>query len=231
MFLFLTLVFLIVPSLSFAQTDIQPLTDLQIFGTSTYDYRESVTDTKEIKGTPYLSDEYSEGKVLVNNTLYQDVLLRYNVYNDLFEARLGENSIVIDPVKNPIDTIYYEGHKFVRKFLQSTKNNRLSHVAVLYKHSNSSLYKRYRITLVQATRPGAYAEAKPAAFDPKQPEYYLGRGEELSLLKGVKAIADFFEVEAKEVKSFMRSGQLKLQHEEDLITLCNHLSNLYSNGN
>lgn len=231
LFFRVTLVFLIVPSLSFAQIDIRSLTDLQIFGTTTYDFRESVTDIKEIKGSPYLTDEFSKGEILMNNTMYQDVLLRYNVYNDLFEARLGQNSIAIDPAKNPIDTIYCEDNKFVRKFLQAPKNNSLSHVAVLYKHNNGSLYKRYRITLIQATRPGAYAEAKPAEFNPMQPDYYLGRGEELYLLKGVKTIADFFDVEAKEVKSFMKSGQLKLQREKDLISLCTHFSNLPSNGN
>ena len=220
------LMWMLTTSFTFAQGNFMPLTDLQIFNATTYDFRESGTSMHDIKGSPYLKDEFSEGTIVMNNITYQDVMLRYNVYNDLFEARLGKNSIVIDPVKNPIDTIYYQGNKFIRRFLNASKNNRLSHLAVLYKHGSVSLYKRYRISLVQATSPGAYAEAKPAEFDPRMPEYFLGRGDELQMLKGVKTIASFYEVDAREVKSLLKSGQLKLQREEDLISICTHFSNL-----
>ena len=113
------LIFLVsaAPGMLIAQGGFKPMTDLQIFGSSTYNFREMQLDIKDIQGTAYLEEEFTPGKVLMNRTVYEGIRLRYNVYNDLFEANLDENTIVIDPAKNDIDTIYYKGNKFVRKFL------------------------------------------------------------------------------------------------------------------
>ncbi len=213
------------PTLTFAQSGFAPLVDLQIFGSSpNLDFRQNQTKIKDAMGSPYLEEDFSDGKVLMNNTMYEGVQLRYDIYNDLFEARLGQNTTVIDPSKNSIDTLYYSGYKFVRIFLQPDKNNVLSHVAVLYNHIDCNLYKKYKVAFIPATKPSAYAEAKPAIIDTVLPDYYLGSGEELILLKGVKSIAGFFEVEPKEVKSMINSHQLKLQNEVDLIKICAHFS-------
>lgn len=221
----IALILIALPSLLSAQSGFKPLTDLQIFGSSTFDFRQSQLNIKDVKGTPYLSEEYMEGNVLMSSTMYEGILLRYDVYNDRFEARLEQNTIIIDPVKNVIDTFYYSGYKFVRIFIDPDRSNALAHVAVLYKSNHCNLYKKYKVTLIPATKPGAYTEANPAKFDPVLPDYYLGSGEEMILLKGVKSIAGFFDVEPKEVKSMMKSSQLKLQSEEDLVRICTHFSN------
>ncbi len=216
---------MLLPCLLSAQSGFKPMTDLQIFGSTTYDFRKSQMNIKDVKGTPYLTEDYLEGRVLMSNTMYEGIQLRYDVYNDWFEARLEQNTIIIDPVKNVIDTLYYSGYKFVRIFIYPDKRNALVHVAVLYKSDKCNLYKRYKVTLIPATDPSAYTEAKPAKFDSVLPDYFLGRGEEMTLLKGVKSIAGFFDVETKEVKSMMKSSQLKLQNEEDLVRICAHFSN------
>lgn len=221
----IALMLLLLPGFMAAQSGFKPMTDLQIFGSSTYDFRTSQINIRDVKGTPYLTEDYLEGKVLMGNTMYEGVQLRYDVYNDRFEARLEQNTIIIDPVKNVIDTTYYSGYKFVCKFIHPDKSSALAHVAVLYKSDNCNLYKKYKVALIPATNPSAYTEAKPAKFDSVLPDHYLGRKNELTLLKGVKSIADFFEVETKEVKSLIKINQLKLQSEEDLVRICEHFSN------
>jgi len=224
--LFYRMVFLLLllPGILAAQSGFMPLTDLQIFGSSTFDFRKSQISIKDVKGTPYLTEDYLEGKVLMGNAVYEGVMLRYDVYNDRFEVRFEQNTIIIDETKSIIDTLYHSGYKFVRKFLLPGKSNVLSHVAVLYKNNDFNLLKKYKVTLIPATNPSAYTEAKPAKFDPVVPDYYLGRGEEVILLKGVKSIAGFFHVEPKEVKSLMKSQQLKVQNEEDLVRICAYFS-------
>lgn len=212
-----------VPVVLGAQGSFKPLTDLQIFGSTTNKFLEIQLDIKDIEGSAYLEEEFTEGRVMMYNTMYEGVRLRYNVYNDLFEANQGDNNIVIDPLKNDIDTFYYQGYKFVRKFLPH-QDQILSHVGVLFDHRNCTLYKKFRTILIPAEKASAYTEAKPARFNTVQPDYYLGRGEDLFLLKGNKAIADFFQVEQKEVKNLVRSRKLKLQREEDLIRICAHFS-------
>ena len=178
-----------------------------------------------------MDEAFSEGKILMGNTLYEGVQLRYNIYNDRFEARLLNTTIELDPLKTPIDTLYYAGYRFVLKFMQPGTNKDLSHLLVLYHHADFNLFKKLKITLTPETKPGAYAEGQPAQFNPSLPEYYLERGEEMVLVKGAKSIAEFFEVEPKEVKSLIRSGQSKLQREEDLVRICTHFSNVPSTGN
>ncbi len=82
-----------------SQQQIQVATDLEIFGTATFDYREVATELSEIEGTPYLEEDFSEGSVLIGNTLYKGVMLRYNAYLDRFEARLKDRTVEIDPVR------------------------------------------------------------------------------------------------------------------------------------
>ena len=207
------------------QYNIESFADLQIFGIATFQNRNKELKLNDVKGSPYLTEDFLEGKVLMGQTLYKGVQLRYNVYGDRFEARLDQSIIEVDPVTNPIDTLYFYGHKFVRKFLQSHKNKDLSHLAVLYSHPGCTLFKKYKVTLIPETKPGAYVEAQPAKFDPGLPDYYLGKGEELILLNGVKSIAEFFQVESKEVKSMIKTKQLKLQDEKNLIIICAYFSN------
>ncbi len=218
------LMIVLIPSAAKAQSGFLPLTDLQIFGSATMDFRQNQTNLKDAEGSQYLEDTYTAGNVLMNNVMYEGVLLRYDIYNDLFEARLGTHTVAIDPVKNSIDTLYYRDYKFVRKFLQPGKNNRLSHVVVLYTCKENALFKKFKVAFIPATNPSAYTEAKPAKINPVLPDYFLGNGEELVLIKGVKSIADFFKVEPKRVKSIIKSQQLDLRSEEDLRTICSEFT-------
>jgi hypothetical protein len=206
------------------QGGFRPLTDLEIFGSTTLEFRKIQLDIKDIEGSPYLSEEFSEGKVLMNNMLYDGVNLRYNVYNDRFEVNLDTETIMIDPVKNTIDTLYYLEQKFVRKFLNPEKSNELSHVEVLYSHPDGNLLKKYRIELIPATQPGAYTEAQPAKFKTSSPFYYLERPGNMVLYKGVRSLAEFFATDSKEIKKLIKTHRFKLQDEKDLTSLCALLS-------
>jgi len=159
----------------------------------------------------------------MNNTVYEGMKLRYDVFNDMFEAQLGQNMTIIDPVSNPIDTIYCNGYKFVRKFLQPDKSEVLSHVAVLYGKKGQALFKKFNVYLNPVTEPDGYSEAKPANFNASNPDYYLGKGETVLLIKGAKSFAAFFEVELRLVKEVVKTNQLRLQNEKDLITLFREL--------
>jgi hypothetical protein len=207
-----------------AQYDVEVLQSLQTFGYASLDYRERQLEIKDVKGTPYLTDEFMEGRVLMGHTVYEGIQLRYNIYSDRFEARLGEQTIELDPVKNAIDTLYYADNKFVRRFLQPDKNRMLSHVAVIYSDVDCTLFKHYRINFNPAKQPGAYENPKPAEFTPARPVYYLGGGEGLSLVNGAKSIAAFFMVDTKQVKSFVNSNQLKLSNEDHLARVCAYFS-------
>jgi hypothetical protein len=216
--------FLTGPGLLQAQYDVEILQNLQTFGSASLDYRQRQLEIKDVTGTPYLTEEFREGKVLMGRTLYEGIQLRYNIYSDRFEARLDQQTIELDPVKNAIDTLYYAGDRFVRRFLQPHKNRMLSHVAVIYNDSGCTLFKQYRVNFTPPREPGAYEDAKPAEFTPERPLYYLEGEEGLSQVKGAKSIALFFKTDPKQVKAFVKSNQLSLGNEDHLVRVCAYFS-------
>jgi hypothetical protein len=220
----LAVVLLLLAAGSMAQNQVEMLSSLQIFGAQSLDYHQRKLDITDVKGSPYLTAEFQEGKLLMSNILYEGVQFRYNVYSDRFEVRLNQETIELDPVKNAIDTLYYSGYKFVRRFLPPDKNRKLSYVAVIHGDGSITLLKQFRISFNPARDAGAYEEAKPAEFIPVSPEYFLERGGEQIQVSGVKSVAGFFGVDVKEVKSYLKSNQMKISDEEDLARICAHFS-------
>jgi hypothetical protein len=207
-----------------AQDKVQVENSSQAFGQATVDYRIQRQDIGEVEGSPYLTEEFMEGKVLMNRVLYTDLDLRYNVYSDRFEVRLDQGIIQMDPVRTPVDTLYYFDHRFVRKFLQPAGNKNLVHLAVLCETGGSGLYKRYRVVLTPAKDAEAYKAAQPARLSPAKPEYYLGDAQGLMPCKGVKSLAEFFGIDTREVKSFLKQEGLKAGTEEGLVAACAHFA-------
>jgi len=218
----LALVLLLLNGGAMAQNNVEVVKSLQTFGSSSLDYRQRQLEMKDVKGSPYLTADFQEGELLMSNTLYKGLQLRYNVYSDRFEIQLNQQTIELDPVKNPIDTLYYSGYKFIRRFLQPDKNKMLSYVAVIYGDGSCMLIKQFRISLTPAKDAGAYEQSKPAEFTPAKPEYFLVRGEEQSQVKGVKSVAGFLNVDPGEVKSYLKSNQLKISEEDDLTVIFAH---------
>lgn len=207
-----------------AQYDVEVLQSLQTFGSASLDYRQRQLEIKDVKGTPYLTEEFREGKVLMGRTLYEGIQLRYNIYSDRFEARIDQQTIELDPVKNAIDTLYYDGKRFVRRFLQPHENRNLSHLAVIYDDGGCTLFKQYRINFTPPREPGAYEDAKPAEFIPERPLYFLEGEGSLFQVKGVKSIALFFKTDPKQVKTFVKSNQFSLGNEDHLVRVCAYFS-------
>src|SRR5665648_995617 len=52
----------------------------------------------DIQGTPYLEEEFSNGKIITSEgTTYDGIPLRYNAYSDDLEFQKGEDTYNIDP--------------------------------------------------------------------------------------------------------------------------------------
>jgi hypothetical protein len=152
------------------------------------------------------------------------VKLRYNVYNDRFEARLEDRTIEMDPVRTGFDTVFYRDGKFVMKSLPTGGDDEISHLEVLYNRNGHQLYKHYRVTLVAATNPGAYTEAKPAEFRTSSPDYYMGRGEELVPFRGARSLSGFFRIPGKEVRSYIRDQGIDPGEDSGLVILFEQFS-------
>ena len=90
--------------------------------------------------------------------------LRYNIYQGNFEAKLESGIIVIDPIKNNIDTLKYREEVFVKKYLEVGKDKILVvYLSLLGQQIGYAIYKQYRIKFTEAiTDTDLYHKAKPA---------------------------------------------------------------------
>ena len=190
-------------------------------------YRWSAGSAK-INGSPYITEEFESGMIFWNLKWHEGVKLRYNIYSGNFEAELDRGIIVIDPIKNNIDTVKYQDEVFVKKYLKVDNAIQVVYLALLGEQNGYALYKHYRIKLKEAvTDTDLYNEARPAEYESQQPVYYIFRGNEIWNLIGSKYLAEIFRIDAKEVKKYLKDHKYKLSNEEHLLEAVLYFSTSY----
>ncbi|MEA3463045.1 MAG: hypothetical protein U9R49_14260 [Bacteroidota bacterium] len=183
----------------------------------------------EIKGSPYLTEEFLPGMIHWNGMWNEGFDIRYNIYQGTFEAKLERGIIAIDPIKNNIDTINYREEVFVKKYLEEGKDKLVVYLSLLGQQNGFALYKQYRITLTEAvTDTDLYHKAKPAEYKTQNPVYYVFRDNEHWTVKGSKTLAEIFQIDPKVVKRYLKDNKYKLSQEEDLLEAVLYFSSLIS---
>jgi hypothetical protein len=172
----------------------------------------------KVSGSPYLAEEFSPGLIHWNLTWNDGIDLRYNISQGTFEVRLESGIILIDPLKNNIDTIKYEGEVFVKKLLEVGKDKLVVYLPLLGQQNGYALYKQYIIKFTEAvTDTDLYNKAKPAEYKMQTPVYYVFRDNEHWKVKGNKTLAEIYQINGKEVKAYLKDKKYKLSNEEDLL--------------
>jgi len=182
---------------------------------------------REANGYPYLTEEFRSGMIHWNGMWNEGIDLRYNIYQSNFEAKLERGIIVIDPIKNNIDSLKYREEVFVKKYLEVGKDKLVVYLSLLGQQNGYALYKQYRINLTEAvTDTDLYHKAKPAEYKTQSPVYYVFRGNEYWAVKGSKTLAEIFQIDAKVVKSYLKDNKYKLSREEHLLEAVLYFSQL-----
>ncbi|MBE9518287.1 MAG: hypothetical protein IMY68_06940, partial [Bacteroidetes bacterium] len=168
--------------------------------------------------SPYLTEEFRSGMIHWNRMWNEGIDLRYNIYQGNFETKFESGIIVIDPIKNNIDTLKYREEVFVKKYLEVGKDKLVVYLSLLGQQNGYALYKHYRIRLTEAiTDTDLYHKAKPAEYKTQTPVYYVFRGNEHWTVKGSKSLAEIFQIDAKVVKSYLKDNKYNLSREEHLL--------------
>lgn len=179
----------------------------------------------KINGSPYITEEFRAGKIHWNRKWNEGIKLRYNIYQGTFEAKLESGTIVIDPLKNKIDTVKYRDEVFVKKYFSVGNEKFVAYLSLLGENNDYELYKQYRIKLTEeVTDTDLYNEAKPAEYKKLEPVYYVFSGNEHWIAKGSKSLAEIFQLDAKVVKKYLKDNKYKLSREEDLLKAVLHFS-------
>ncbi|UKB84494.1 hypothetical protein LF887_02235 [Chryseobacterium sp. MEBOG06] len=167
----------------------------------------------EIIGSPYYNTEFFMAKVAEN---FDKVPVRYNSYTDEIEFQKEGKPLVL-PKEDQYARIEIASPKNTLVFLQT--NDELSGYFFEIVNGKNKLYKKVKTKFNDAVpAANSYASDKAAFFKALDPVYYIRT--EQGFIKKPKKIKDILEVfpgKKETVETFIKSNNIKLNKEEDLI--------------
>jgi len=173
-----------------------------------------------IDGTPYLMDEFSEGEVIINDSIrIEKVPLRYNIYNDKIEFQ-NENEQILE-IGNESSS-----YQFDFKDLSFCNLNYLVDgetqlgILELLVDGNVKLYKKYNLELAPAQKAIGFQDATPDRFVRKEDQYLVSIGQELpSVFSNPKKLLTELQKIRPDINSVAKKEKIRLRSEKGLCTL------------
>ena len=186
------------------------------------------TVTQEnIDGSPYLNDEFISGSVYtVQKIQYNEIPLRYNIYNNNIEFKTASDEI--QELTNPeiIEKVVMGDIQMVYSpYLMANKNN--NGFFIVLEEGKVSLLAKPEIQFVPATQPAGYKDAEPPKFIKKSDEYYLriGTGQAILISNKKDMIATFPDNQDK-IENFVSKNKTKTNKPESLKELVKYYNSL-----
>lgn len=172
---------------------------------------------KDIKGSPYLNDEFVNGSIFtVQRLKYDNIPLRLNIYNDDLEFKtpsgevqaLATPEIVEKAIFGDYQLIYspyYQASKIKKGFFQ------------VLEEGKASLYSKSGVLFKEPTEPAAYKEAEPPTFVKKADEFYIRIGVDAAvLINNKKDLIAAFPDNQDKIESFINKNKIKTNKPESL---------------
>ena len=213
---------LFVPVLCFSQRVELPI---EFFRNS---LNESQVPNKQYKGSPYLNEEFVEGKITVENDTNYKKQLRYNAYSDIFELRTADNQIK-SLLKSANVTVLLDNSLFEIYDYLFNNSIKEGYFEKLNRNGEIILLKQYRkkfIDIVKAK--SSYQSDEPAKFVLGK-TYYIKKSKlspaTIIILKKKNILLLLQEKEIL-VKKYISEKGLKLKNEQDVVQLIDYYNSL-----
>lgn len=182
-----------------------------------------------IAGTPYLYDEFIAGTIVTTDSLlYNNIPLRFNIYNDEMEFRLNPgNEIRI--IGNPRNFLVFSINENVFNYLTFIENNRSQqgYFEVL-NQGNCLVLVRRKVVLADREEVKAYSDAKPARFEKMPDQYFLKFGNKLpgEVRLRRRSIVDAFDDKRQEINDFIKQERLPFRNVDNLVKVADYYNRL-----
>lgn len=222
------LIFLFVISTCFSNKNL--LAQVKVLGLDQYiDYANIIKNSdgannkySDMKGSPFLNEEFETGKVYLRSGKIYEGPLRYDIYSDQIEFETKEG--LVYEIKNPetVEKVTIGTRNFFSFVKEDGKN-----VTGIYEElvkGKHSLFSKLRVYLKDAVPAKPYVEARPATFIKKKSNYYLSDSTgELNPINTKKELLKLLD-NPTEVKTFIKKNKINFNDEQDLISLVNYLN-------
>jgi hypothetical protein len=181
---------------------------------------------QKIEGTPYLSEKYVDGEILLGTSVRSTVPLRYNAYQDLMEYQQNGKALVLDPTTKIKRVRLGESTYVVDKFPFDGKT----------KYGFLNLLDSGKVTLL-AKKVVKYQEPikgraldggdVPAKFSRSNDTYYyrIGNGELLEV-ESIKDMIASFPDKQEELKQFAKKEKISPKKEDELVKFVRYYNSL-----
>ena len=214
---------------TFAQTEYQLSQAMDFFRTNKMingELKSTLTEA-DIKGSPYLNDEFLDGSVYTSSKLqYNDIPLRYNVYNDEMQSKSPDGNIAAIAAPEVIEKVTFGDYTMEYIPFTNAKKIRRGFV-ILVAEGDVSLYARPNVEFRAAVPPAPYKGPEPAKFLEKPNTYYIRIGmEEARLVENKKDLEAVFPDHQKEVSSFIKKNKVNHRKEDKLKELVEYYNSL-----
>ena len=179
-------------------------------------------DINDIKGSPFLSEEFQFGNILDNNSMKKvETYLRYDMYNDVFEIQLDTRSDKINTLERTQNFDYYlNDEKFV--LIKSNVLN-VEHytsgngyvVELIPENENAALYKRYFVELKSGSKAlTSYQEDIPPSI--RKEEMYIIKinDDYYELEKDRKDVIEAFPDFKDKLKKYIKEKKFKFRGDD-----------------
>jgi hypothetical protein len=180
------------------------------------EWKNSLTED-QIAGSPYLNKEFEKGTVYtIQRQQYNEIPLRYNIYNDNLEFKTPDNEImalsapeIVEKAVLGNNILTYSPYLMANK----TKNG----FFLILEEGKASLYAKPAVAFQNATEPAAYKDAEPAKFVKKADEYYIRIGaEQAVIISSKKDLIAAFPDNRDKIESFISKNKIKTNKPEGL---------------
>jgi len=181
----------------------------------------------DIKGSPYLNDEFVNGSIYTIQKLqYNDIPLRYNIYNDNLEFKTPEDVVQALSTPDIVDkAVFGETHLVYSPYLLSGKNKK--GFFIVLEEGKVSLYSKPGVLFRERTEPGAYKDPEPPKFVKKSDEYYIRVGTgQAQIIGNKKELIAAFPDNQDKITSFMSKNKTKTNKPESLKELVKYYNSL-----
>lgn len=185
------------------------------------------TESHKAEGSQYFNEQYFPAK---KNGTENDILIRYNAFNDQIEIKENNNIIVLSPQKDTELVSSNLRNIYVYTDYVIKNGTKLSgYLNIISKNKSFTLYKRERIIFEpEVHQTNSYDQYKPPRYKKLDPEYFFKKNNQDIVLfpKKKKELEKLFLGKEKELNTFIKENKISLSDELDLIKLSNYLNTL-----
>lgn len=225
----LFLIILLISHTAYAQTNYELSKAMDFFQTQKMfsgENKNMLTES-DIEGSPYFTEDFVEGSVYTTSKVhYQDIPLRYNIYNDEMEFKSPEGGIAAIAAPEIIEKITFGEHTM--EYIPFTNLKKIRRgFFILLEEGNAKLYARLNVDY-KAPEPAApYKDPEPAKFIEKPYSYYIRIGMEAAQkMESKNDVEAVFPDHQKEIADFIKKNKVRHRNEKKLKELVNYYNSL-----